>query len=163
MRFAVLLACLSGTAFALPAAAQQPPVPGPESEQIVLTRSVLDALRQNTAALQKNSQMLETFSNRLERVEAATRTVPSAVEGLRADIIAIRAGLERLVTVTSGKRPAATLRFSPFACGNEAEASCAANACKSVGYGNGVAVTVNRTGTGASVRPTSVAEATCYE
>ena len=163
MRFAVLLACLSAGTFSLSALAQQPAAPGQESEQIVLTRSVLEALRQNTAALQKNSQTLETFSNRLERLEAATRNVPPALEGLRTDIIAIRAGLDRLVTATSGKRPAATLRFSPFACGNEAEAGCAASACKSVGYGNGVAVTVNRTGTGASVRPTSIAEATCYE
>ncbi|NNM74924.1 hypothetical protein [Enterovirga aerilata] len=152
---------LAGLCLAPPAAAQQPP--GPESEQTVLTRSVLEALRQNTAALQRNSQALETFSNRLERLEAATRTVPPAMEGLRTDIIAIRAGLERLVAATSGRRPAATLRFAPFACGNEAEASCAVNACRSVGYGNGVAVAVNRTGTGANVRPTSIAEATCWE
>ncbi|MDB5559472.1 MAG: hypothetical protein JWQ36_2406 [Enterovirga sp.] len=163
MRFAVLLASTIAGAISLPAAAQQPAASGPEAEQAVLMRSVLEALRQNTAALQKNSQTLETFSNRLERVEAATRNVPPAMEGLRTDIIAIRAGLDRLVSATSGRRPAATLRFSPFACGNEAEASCAVNACKSVGYGNGLAVAVNRTGTGATVRPTSIAEATCWE
>ena len=163
MRHAALFACVIASLAALPAAAQQPVAPVTESEQNVLMRSVLEALRQNTAALGRNSQMLETFSNRLERVEAATRNVPPAMEGLRTDIIAIRAGLDRLVTASSGRRPAATLRFSPFACGNEAEASCAANACKSVGYANGVAVTVNRTGTGANVRPTSVAEATCWE
>jgi hypothetical protein len=163
MRFAVLFASLLAAIAALPAASQQPASPGPDSEQNVLMRSVLEALRQNTAALQKNSQTLETFSNRLERVEAATRNVPPAMEGMRTDIIAIRAGLDRLVAAASGKRPAATLRFSPFACGNEAEASCAANACKSVGYANGVAVVANRTGTGANVRPTSIAEATCYE
>ena len=163
MRHAALFACLLAGCVALPAVAQQPAAPGPESEQNVLMRSVLEALRTNTAALQKNSQTLDTFSNRLERLEAATRNVPPSVEGLRTDIIAIRAGLDRLVSAASGKRPAATLRFSPFACANEAEASCAANACKSVGYPNGTAVTVNRTGTGASVRPTSVAEATCWE
>jgi hypothetical protein len=163
MRHAALFACVIASLAALPAAAQQPAAPVSESEQNVLMRSVLEVLRQNTAALGRNSQMLETFSNRLERVEAATRNVPPAMEGLRTDIIAIRAGLERLVTASSGRRPAATLRFSPFACGNEAEASCAANACKSVGYANGVAVTVNRTGTGANVRPTSIAEATCWE
>ncbi len=162
MRHAALFACLLA-GFALPAAAQQPAAPGPESEQAVLMRSVLEALRINTAALGRNSQTLETFSNRLERLEAATRNVPPAMEGLRTDIIAIRAGLDRLVSAASGKRPAATLRFSPFACGNEAEASCVANACKSVGYANGTAVVVNRTGTGASARPTSVSEATCYE
>lgn len=149
---------------AAPAAAQQPaPAIAADSDQTVLLRSVLEALRANTAALQRNAQMLETFSNRLERVEAATRGVPPAMEGLRTDIIAIRAGLDRLVTAASGKRPAATLRFGPFACGNEGEAACAANACKSVGYQNGVAVTVARTGTGANLRPTSVGEATCYE
>jgi hypothetical protein len=163
MRLAALPALLFAGLATLPATAQQPPAAAPESEQVVLTRSVLEALRANTAALQKNSQTLETFSNRLERLEAATRNVPPAMEGLRTDIIAIRAGLDRLVAATSGKRPAATLRFSPFACGNEAEASCAVNACKSVGYGNGTAVVVNRTGTGANVRPTSVAEATCWE
>jgi hypothetical protein len=161
MRRAVLLACLVAGFGAHPAAGQQPAAP--DSEQNVLMRSVLEALRQNTAALQRNSQTLETFSNRLERLEAATRNVPPAMEGLRTDIIAIRAGLDRLVTAASGRRPAATLRFAPFACGNEAEAACAASACKSVGYPNGVAIAVNRTGTGAAIRPTSVAEATCYE
>jgi hypothetical protein len=130
--------------------AQQPAPAAPaESDQSVLMRGVLEALRVNTAALQRNAQVMETFSNRLERVEAATRGVPPAVEGL--------------VATTASKRPAATLKFSPFACGNEGEGSCAVNACKSVGYANGTAVTVARSGTGAAVRPTSVAEATCFD
>lgn len=151
-----------GCVFAAPAAAQQPAA-SPDSEQAVMTRSILEALRTNNAALQRNATVMETFSNRLERLEAATRTLPPSVEGLRTDIIAIRAGLDRLVTGAGQKRPAATLRFSPFACGNEAEAACAANACKSVGYPNGVTVVANRTGTGAAVRATSISEATCYE
>ena len=157
-----VLRCLSVVFAMLPVAApaQQP---APDSEQAVLMRSVLEALRANTAALQRNATVMETFANRLERVEAAARGVPPSLEGLRTDIIAIRAGLERLASGAGQKRPAVTLRFSPFACGNEGEGSCAVNACKSVGYGNGVAVAVNRTGTGANVRPTSVAEATCYE
>ena len=153
---------LLAASLASPALAQGTPA-APEGEQAVLMRSVLEALRQNTAALQRNAAVMETFSNRLERVEAATRTVPPAVEGLRTDIIAIRAGLERLVMGAGQRRAPATLRFAPFACGNEAEASCAANACKSVGYANGLAINVNRTGSGASVRPTSVAEATCWD
>lgn len=155
---ALLVAALS----AQPTLAQQP-APAPDTDQAVLMRSVLEALRVNTAALQRNSQVVETFANRLERVEAATRSVPPALEGVRTDLIAIRAGIERMATQTSGKRPAVTLRFSPFACGNEAEASCVANACKSVGYPNGAAVSVARTGSGTNVRPTSVSEATCYE
>lgn len=151
-----------GFVLAAPAAAQQPTAP-PDSEQAVMMRSILEALRTNNAALQRNATVMETFSNRLERLEAATRTIPPSVEGLRTDIIAIRAGLERLVAGAGQKRPAASLHFSPFACGNEAEAACAASACKSVGYPNGVAVTVNRTGTGANVRATSVSEATCYD
>jgi hypothetical protein len=152
----VALCTVLALAAAVPASAQ-------ESDQIVLTRNVLEAIRTNTAALQRNAQIMETFSNRLERVEAATRTIPPSVEGLRTDIIAIRAGLDRLVAGSGQKRPAASLRFAPFACGNESEAACAVNACKSVGYGNGFALAVNRTGTGANVRPSSVAEATCYD
>jgi hypothetical protein len=153
----VALSCtLALIAAAAPASAQ-------ESDQVVLTRNVLEAIRTNTAALQRNAQIMETFSNRLERVEAATRTIPPSVEGLRTDIIAIRAGLDRLVAGAGQRRPAASLRFAPFACGNESEAACAVNACKSVGYGNGFALAVNRTGTGANVRPSSVGEATCYD
>jgi len=147
---AALLLALSATA----AAAQ-------ESEQVVLTRNVLDAVRTNTAATQKSGMALETLANRMERLEAATRSIPPSVEGLRADVVAIRATLDRLAA--NQKRAAATLRFQPFACGNESESACAVNACKSVGYGNGLAVTVNRTGTGATARPSSVAEATCYD
>ena len=159
MRHAVLVPLLL---LSSPALAQQP-AGGPEGEQVVLTRSMLEALRANTAALQRNATVMETFSSRLERLEAAARSVPPSIEGLRTDIIAIRSGLDRLVSGAGQRRPAATLRFAPFACGNEAEAACVASACKSVGYANGVAVSVNRTGTGASVRPTSVAEATCFD
>lgn len=149
---------------ASPALGQQPaPGSGPDGEQSVLLRSILEAARANTAALQRNAAVMEGFSNRLERLEAATRGVPPALEGVRTDIVAIRSGLDRLVAGAGQKRPAATLRFGPFACGNEGEGPCAANACRSVGYGNGVAVAVNRTGTGANLRPTSVAEATCYD
>lgn len=159
-RFDVLAAAF--LALAGPAAAQGAP-PSPESEQTVVMRSVLEALRTNTAALQRSAAVMETFSNRLERVEAATRGVPPSVEGLRTDIIAIRAGLDRLVAGSGQRRAAATLRFAPFACGNEAEAACAVNACKSVGYANGFGVAVNRTGAATTVRPTSVAEATCWD
>lgn len=144
------------------ALAQQAPS-APESDQMVLTRSALEAVRANNAAQTKTATVLETFANRLERLEAATRGVPPALEGLRTDIIAIRASLERIASGAGQKRPAATLKFSPFACGNEGEASCAQNACRSVGYANGVAVAVNRTGALPNVRPSSVAEATCYE
>lgn len=151
-------------AFAGPALAQQNPAPTqPDSDQTVLMRSILEALRTNTAALQRNAAALEGFSGRLERLEAATRNVPPAMEGLRTDIIAIRSAIERVASGATQRRPPATLHFAPFACGNESEGSCAANACKSVGYANGVGVTVNRTGTGATVKPTSVAEATCYD
>ena len=161
MRHAVLLPFLL-SALTLPASAQQP-AGTPDSEQTVLTRSVLEAMRANTAALGRNAAAMEAFSIRLERLEAAARSVPPSIEGLRTDIVAIRSGLDRLVSGAGQRRSAATLRFAPFACGNEAEAACVASACKSVGYGNGVAVTVNRTGAGASVRPTSVAEATCFD
>ena len=157
-----LMLLAASVALAGPALAQGT-APAAESEQSVVMRSVLEALRTNTAALQRNAAVMESFSNRLERVEAATRTVPPSVEGLRTDIIAIRAGLDRLVAASGPRRPAATLRFAPFACANEAEASCAVNACKSVGYANGFGVAVNRTGQGAGVRPTSVAEATCWD
>lgn len=161
MRIAVRLASLLILA-AGAASAQQTPS-GPESDQMVLTRSVLEALRANNAAQAKNGAVMETFSNRLERLEAATRGVPPSLEGLRTDIIGIRASLERIASGAGQKRPAATLRFSPFACGNEGDASCAQSACKSVGYANGVAVVVNRTGTAPNVKPTSVGEATCYD
>ena len=141
--------------------AQQPS--GPESDQTVLARSILEAIRANNAAQAKNGTTLDTFSNRLERLEGATRGVPPALEGLRTDIIAIRASLEKIAAGAGQKRSAVTLKFGPFACGNESEASCAQNACKSVGYANGVAVVVNRTGTAPTVKPTSVGEATCYE
>lgn len=145
-------------------AAQAQPAPGgPESDQMVLTRSVLDAVRTNSAAQAKTGTALDGFSGRLERLEAATRGVPPSIEGLRTDLAAIRASLERIASGAGQKRQAATLKFGPFACGNEGDASCAQNACKSVGYQNGLAIVVNRTGTPPNVRPTSVAEATCYD
>jgi hypothetical protein len=153
-----LALCLTVAASA--ASAQQP---APDSDTAVLSRSVLEAIRANNAAQTRAATVMETFSNRLERLEAATRGVPPSLEGLRTDIIAIRSSLEKLATGAGQKRPAATLKFGPFACGNEGEASCAQNACRSVGYANGVAVVVNRTGAAPNVRPTSVAEATCYE
>lgn len=161
VRLALLLLVPTSLAQAQPAPGG--PAGGPESDQTVLTRSVLDAVRTNTAAQAKTGTALDTFASRLERLEAATRSVPPSLEGLRTDIVAIRSTLDRIASGAGQKRPAATLKFGPFACGNEGDASCAQNACKSVGYANGVAVVVNRTGTAPNVRPTSVAEATCYE
>jgi hypothetical protein len=69
--------------------------------------------------------------------------------------------VDRLTQAT--RRGAATLRFGPFACSADNEATCAANACKSVGYANGVVVTALRTGDGANARTTGISEATCYD
>ena len=150
---------------AWPAAAQSPAPssPGPDSDALVVQRSLLDAIRQDTQQAQKNGAVMDTFSNRLERLEAAARSVPPSVEGLRTDIIAIRAALDRLVAAAATKRSAVTLKFAPFACGNEAEAACAVSACKSVGYANGISVMALRTGAGAQSRTTSIAEATCFD
>ena len=147
----------------MPASAQQPAAPAQDADQAVLTRGLLEALRANTEAQQKNRIALETLTNRVERLEAATRSVPPTIEGARTHFIAIRAGIERLAAGQGVRRPAATLRFGPFACGNETEASCAANACKSVGYAGGIGINVLRTGTGAATKASAVAEATCYD
>jgi hypothetical protein len=69
--------------------------------------------------------------------------------------------VDRLTQAT--RRGAATQRFAPVACGNEGEAACATNACKSVGYANGVMVAAIRTGTGTSARTTGISDATCYD
>lgn len=150
---------------ALPALAQQQqPSPATQPpDQAVVMRSTLDALRANTEALSKSATVMDTFSNRLERLESATRGVPPSLEGLRTDIIAIRAALERIAMGAGQRRPPATLKFNAFSCGNEGEANCAQNACKSVGYAKGLAIAATRTGTGAQQRPVSVDEATCYD
>jgi hypothetical protein len=150
-------------AAALPALAQQAAAPVQDADQAVLMRGLLESLRANTEAQQKNTTALDTLTNRVERLEAATRSVPPTIEGARTDFIAIRAGIERLAAGQGARRPAATLRFGPFACGNETEASCAANACKSVGYAGGIGISVLRTGTGAAAKASAVAEATCYD
>jgi hypothetical protein len=150
-------------ATSLPASAQQPPASATDADQAVLTRGLLEALRANTEATQKNTAALDTLTNRVERLEAATRSVPPAIEGARTDLIAIRAGIERVAAGQGARRPAATLRFGPFACGNETEANCAASACKSVGYAGGIGISVLRTGTGAAAKASGIAEATCYD
>jgi hypothetical protein len=145
---------------AAPALAQTPSVPA-DDEQKVLLRGLVEAVRANTEALNRERNALDTLSSRLERVETAVRTVPPSVEGLRTDIIAIRSTLDKVASGQGAKRPAVTLRFGPFVCGNETEASCAISACKSVGYPNGIAVTVNRRqGSAAAV---SMQDATCYD
>lgn len=146
----------------LPALAQQQP-PATPPDQAVVMRSTLDALRANTEALGRSATVMDTFANRLERLESATRGVPPSLEGLRTDIIAIRAALERIATGAGQRRAPATLKFNAFSCGNEGEANCAQTACKSVGYAKGLAITATRTGTGAQQRTVSVDEATCYD
>ena len=147
---------------AVPAAAQTaaPSTPA-QDEQLVLTRGVLEAMRANTEALRKANAAIDALAGQLSRVETATRAVPPSVEGLRTDVVAIRAMVDRLAQAM--KRPAATLRFSPFACGNDNETACTSNACKSVGYAGGTLVTAVRTGTGSSLRTTGIAEATCFD
>jgi hypothetical protein len=154
---AALILC-AGPAFA------QNAVPTPaQDEQLVLTRGVLEAMRANTDAVRKANAAIDALAGQLSRVETATRSVPPSVEGLRTDVVAIRAMVDRLTQVT--KRPAATLRFGPFACGNDSDAVCTTNACKSVGYAGGVLVTGIRAaaGPGAAARLTGVAEATCFD
>lgn len=159
----VLLAALivsTGPAFAQNAATPAPSTPA-QDEQLVLTRGVLEAMRANTEALRKANGAIDALSSQLSRVETATRSVPPSVEGLRTDVVAIRTLVDRLAQVM--KRPAATLRFSPFACGNDNEATCTTNACKSVGYAAGSLVTAVRSGTGPALRTTGIAEATCFD
>jgi hypothetical protein len=154
-------------AFVLPAAlalAQAPPPPQSNAEQIILMRGLVEAVRANTEAAQKTSAALETLTNRVERLEAAMRGIPPSIEGVRTDIIAMRALLERIASGQGARRPAATLRFSPFACGTQTEQACAAAACKSVGYASGLSVTAIRNpGAAATVAPVGIQDATCYD
>ena len=134
-----------------------------DDEQRLLMRGLLEAVRSNTEATQKNTAALEIFSNRLERVDTAVRTLPPGLEGLRTDLIAIRASVERLASGQGIKRPAATLKFNAFVCGNQNEQACTVAACKSVGYASGVPITVDRRGSAATSPPVAIREATCYD
>jgi hypothetical protein len=134
-----------------------------DEEQRVLTRSMLEAVRANTETMQRNTAALETLSGRLDRVETAVRNLPPSLEGLRTDLIAIRASAERLASGQGIKRAAATLKFNAFACGNQNDQACTVSACKSVGYSSGVPITVDRRGTGALSAPVAIREATCYD
>jgi hypothetical protein len=151
---ALLLLCAG------PALAQTAPAPV-QNEQVVAMGRLLEALRANTDAQQKNAAAVQELTSALTRVETATRAVPPSVEGLRTDVVAIRAMVDRLTQAT--RRGAATLRFAPFACSNDSAASCAANACKSVGYANGVVVSAIRDGAGNNAKTTGISEATCFD
>ncbi len=140
-----------------------PSVLAQDEEQRMLTRGLLEAVRANTEATQRNTAALETLSGRLERVETAVRNLPPSLEGLRTDLIAIRASVERLASGQGIKRPAATLKFNAFVCGNQNEQACTVAACKSVGYANGVPIAVDRRGTGTLTVPVAIREATCYD
>jgi hypothetical protein len=140
-----------------------PPVVAQDEEQRVLTRGLLEAMRANTEAIQRNTAALETLSGRLDRVESAVRNLPPSLEGLRTDLIAIRASVERLASGQGIKRPAATLKFNVFACGNQTEQACTVSACKSVGYSSGVPIAVDRRGTAPLSAPVAIREATCYD
>ncbi len=152
-RLAIGLAFLAAS---VPALAQ-------EDEQRVLMRGLIEAVRSNTEATQKNTAALDTLANRLERVETAVRNLPPSLEGLRTDLIAIRASVERLASGQGIKRPAATLKFNAFVCSNQNEQACTVAACKSVGYANGVPITVDRRSTGATTVPVAIREATCFD
>ncbi len=151
-----LLIALALLALAAPAAAQ-------EDEQKVLMRGLIETIRNNTEATQKNTAALDVLSNRLERVETAVRNLPPSLEGLRTDLIAIRASVERLAAGQGVKRPAATLRFNAFVCSNQNEQACTVAACKSVGYPNGVAIAVDRRGGAPTGIPVAIREATCFD
>src|SRR5918996_1680518 len=100
-----------------PAAAQ-------EDEQRVLMRGLIEAVRINSEMTQKNTTALENLSGRLDRVETAVRNLPPSLEGLRTDLIAIRASVERLAGGQGIKRPAATLKFNAFVCSTPNEQAC---------------------------------------
>jgi hypothetical protein len=134
-----------------------------DAEQRVLMRGVMEALRTHADVTQKNTAALEALSARLERVETAVRNLPPSLEGLRTDLIAIRASTERLAGGQGIKRPAATLKFNAFVCGSPNEQACTIAACKSVGYPTGIAITVDRRGGEASGVPVAIREATCFE
>ena len=141
---------------ASPAAAQ-------DEEQRVLMRGLIEALRSNSDVAQKNTAALEALSSRLDRVETAVRNLPPSLEGLRTDLIAIRASVERLAGGQGIKRPAATLKFNAFVCSTPNEQACTVAACKSVGYANGVAIAVDRRGGVATGAPVAIREATCFD
>ena len=140
-----------------------PPVAAQEDEQRILMRGLIEAVRINSEATQKNTAALEALSSRLDRVETAVRNLPPSLEGLRTDLIAIRASVERLAAGQGIKRPAATLKFNAFVCSNQNEQTCTIGACKSVGYSNGVAITVERRGGGPTGVPVAIREATCFD
>jgi hypothetical protein len=154
MKRLIMIAAL--LAAAAPAVAQ-------DEEQRMLMRGVIEALRGHAEATQKNTAALETLSARLERVETAVRNLPPSLEGLRTDLIAIRASAERIAAGQGTKRPAATLKFNVFVCSSPNDQACTLAACKSVGYGNGVAITVDRRGGGATGVPVAIREATCFD
>jgi hypothetical protein len=143
-------------AIASPALAQ-------DEEQRVLMRGLIEALRANADVTQKNTAAMEALSSRLDRVETAVRNLPPSLEGLRTDLIAIRASVERLANGQGIKRPAATLRFNAFVCSTPNEQACTVAACKSVGYPNGVAITLDRRGGVATGAPVALREATCFD
>jgi hypothetical protein len=152
-RLATIVALLAA---ASPALAQ-------DAEQRVLTRGVIEALRAHAEATQKNTAALEVLSARLERVETAVRNLPPGLEGLRTDLIAIRASAERLAGGQGIRRPAATLKFNAFVCSSQNEQACTVAACKSVGYPTGVAITIDRRGGDPSGAPVAIREATCFD
>jgi hypothetical protein len=140
-----------------------PPAPAQEDEQRVLMRGLIEAIRVNSEATQKNTAALEVLSGRLDRVETAVRNLPPSLEGLRTDLIAIRASVEKIAAGQGARRPAATLRFNAFVCSNPNEQACVIAACKSVGYSNGLAILVDRRGGGTTGVPVAIREATCFD
>ena len=140
-----------------------PPALAQDEEQRVLTRGLIEALRANSDLTQKNTAAIEVLSTRLERVETAVRNLPPSLEGLRTDLIAIRASVDRLAGGQGIKRPAATLKFNAFVCSSPNEQACTIAACKSVGYANGVAITVDRRGGAPTGAPVALREATCFD
>jgi hypothetical protein len=143
--------------------AAAPPALAQDAEQRVLMRGVIEAMRNHAEVTQKNTAAMEALSARLERVETAVRNLPPGLEGLRTDLIAIRASTERLAGGQGIKRPAATLKFNAFVCSSPNEQACTLAACKSVGYANGVAITLDRRGGEASGVPVALREATCFD
>jgi hypothetical protein len=140
-----------------------PPSAAQEDEQRVLMRGLIEAVRINSETTQKNTAALEALSARLDRVETAVRNLPPSLEGLRTDLIAIRASVERLAAGQGVRRPAATLKFNAFVCGTPNEQTCVIGACKSVGYTNGVAIVVDRRSGAPTGVPVAIREATCFD
>lgn len=134
-----------------------------EDEQRVLMRGLIEAVRINSDATQKNTAALDALAGRFDRLETAVRNLPPGLEGLRTDLIAIRASVERLAAGQGVKRPAATLKFNAFVCSNQNEQACTVAACKSVGFANGVAITMDRRGGGTTGVPVAIREATCFD